>query len=862
MDKQKNQRSKQKLSLSDFNTLARQQAATQQAAVKAAAAAAAAVVPPTNFSVSNNGSTQQPQKKSGGGGGAKKKGGSGGGGGGGAKKAEKENGEQQQQTADGAVVAYKSPFSLDDELRNQVQLQEFYQIIKECIGDAHVDQIDDPIMMYILSVLMSQNSIMTRISDEHVLSLVADYLYETSDGVDGDGEEKHSKRYFRGMAQKMMDELRERNALVLSDNDEEVLQNAHGVKVLEEAVNLGKRFQDQLKKQQQMINKMTNSRSERHFGEGADERGVNLNEDIDWQEKLEKQAKDKKLKKQAKEDTLRMKEYEDYLKLRGLSETRGVFKLHNASSAVSGTRDILLENINISAGTRELLTGANLTLVIGRRYGLVGRNGIGKTTLLRNIVEREIPGIPAYLQILHIEQEVVGDDTTALQCVLKTDVERERLLAEEQRLLESTSEESGTRLAQIYERMDEIDAHSAESRAASILDGIGFTSEMQNRPTKHFSGGWRMRIAIARALFVEPDLLLLDEPTNHLDMHAVLWLENYLQTWKTTLVVVSHARSFLNSVATDIVHVNEKKLDYYRGNYDTFESTRREKLLQQSRAHEAHEKQRAHIQSFIDRFRYKAATAKMAQSRIKMLEKMDFVAAVVEDPTFSFSIPDPEPAAPPFIQAIDVTFGYTQDKILFSKLNFNLDMDSRIALVGNNGSGKTTFLNILCDELHPLEGAINRNRKIRVVKFSQHHMEQLNLQMTPLEHMHHKYPKEDDHVLRGQLGRYGLSGPLALQPMYTLSGGQKSRVVFSDVTFSRPHILLLDEPTNHLDIDTVDALINAINAFQGGVLVVSHDEHLISSIADEIWVAGNGRISPWNGNFQDYKQAILKELAF
>lgn len=370
-----------------------------------------------------------------------------------------------------------------------------------------------------------------------------------------------------------------------------------------------------------------------------------------------------------------------------------------------------------------------------------------------------------------------------------------------------------------------------------------------------------MRVALARALFVEPDLLLLDEPTNHLDLVSSLWLENYLQKWKKTLIVVSHSKSFLNAISTDIIHLHNKTLDAYKGDYFTFEKTRNEKLKQQQKAHEAQEKQRAHIQSFIDRFRYKASTAKMAQSRIKMLEKMDFIPAVVEDPTFTFEIPSPEAAPPPYMQAIDVAFGYSEDKILFKKLNFNLDMDSRIALVGNNGSGKSTFLKLLNGEVQPLDGTINRNRKIRVAKFSQHHVDQLNMQMTPLEHMKSKYPKQDEQDLRAQLGRFGLSGNLALQPIYTLSGGQKSRVSFAEITYHRPHILLMDEPTNHLDTDSVDALIQAVNAYQGGIMLISHDEYFISNVADEIWVCGNGRILPWAGTFDDYKKAIYKELS-
>jgi len=620
------------------------------------------------------------------------------------------------------------------------------------------------------------------------------------------------------------------------------------VKELAEAINLGRQLEEQQKQSEMVLEVATGSSI-------PTASSINFNEQLDWEKRMAKIRAEKQAKRDAKEREAKLAEYEEYLKRRGISNAKGIVKMHN-SEQVTGSRDVALHNISISVGNTELLTDADFVLYYGHRYGLIGRNGIGKTTLLRHFAERDLPGIPPYLQILHIEQEVVADETTALDAVLKTDVERLSLLAEEKRLLEKSGDDADERLAEIYARMDEIDAHSAEAKAASILSGLQFTYEMQNMKTKDFSGGWRMRIALARALFVEPDILLLDEPTNHLDLAAVLWLENYLSKWKKTLVVVSHARSFLNNVVTDIIHFHDRKLQYYKGDYNTFENTRKNALKLQQRTFEAQEKQRKHMQEFIDRFRYKTATAKMVQSRIKMLEKMEFVPAVVEDPTFSFVIPSPEPEAPPYLQAVGVTFGFSEHKLLFKKLDFNLDMDSRIALVGPNGAGKTTFLNVLCGELKPLEGHINVNRKIRIARFNQHHIDQLDMRLTPLEYMQTKFPDADPQALRSHLGGLGLSGNLAVQPIYTLSGGQKSRVSFAELTFKRPHLLLLDEPTNHLDIDSVDALVQALNEYKGGILVISHDEYLIKTVCDEIWVCQGGEITKFDGTFDDYKKSL------
>ncbi|KAK2461742.1 hypothetical protein APHAL10511_006205 [Amanita phalloides] len=594
--------------------------------------------------------------------------------------------------------------------------------------------------------------------------------------------------------------------------------------------------------------------------------------------KLEKQeAKLKaKIEKRARRDLYEGSKLLDaYKKQQSYEELfMKINPLEASAASKNKSKDIHLPSIDVNFGSNRILSGASLTLAYGRRYGLIGRNGVGKSTLLRHIAMREVP-IPPHITILFVEQEIIGDDTKAIDSVLKADVWRDHLLKEQTILdaklteLESedddkrshdAKEELSSRLAEVHARLADMDAESGPSRAAALLAGLGFDEADQQRPTRSFSGGWRMRLALARALFVKPALLLLDEPSNHIDLNALAWLEDYLQTWPGTLLVVSHDRAFLDSVATDIIHQHSGRLDYYKGNFTQFYSTKSERDRNLRKEYEAQMEYRKHLQAFIDRWRYNANRAAQAQMKIKILEKLPELQPPEQEETETFRFPETEKVSPPLLQLAEVTFGYTPDKLILERVNFDVSLDSRIAIVGANGAGKSTLIKLLTGELTPLSGQVNRNGRLRIGYFAQHHVDTLNPALSPVQFLASKFPGKREEEYRAHLGNFQISGMTGLQMIGTLSGGQKSRVAFSVLSSQRPHVLLLDEPTNHLDIEGLDALMLVLQKWNGGVIIISHDERFITAVAKELWVCADNTVAKFMGDVENYKNLIVNNV--
>lgn len=583
--------------------------------------------------------------------------------------------------------------------------------------------------------------------------------------------------------------------------------------------------------------------------------------------KLEKAEAKLKAKHERRNEKDSQKSSPSPLVLEEASASQASSKKENRvdSSGKNRSYDIRIENFDVSFGERCLLQGAELSLASGRRYGLIGRNGLGKTTLLKMLASRSLR-VPLHISILHVEQEVAGDDTVALQSVLESDTVREELLKEERTLNAHIA--NGTadglesvRLSEIYAKLEEIEADKAPARASVILAGLGFSAAMQQQTTKEFSGGWRMRLALARALFARPDLLLLDEPTNMLDVRAILWLENYLQTWQSTILVVSHDRNFLNAVVTDIIHLHSQRLESYRGDYENFIKTKEDRLKNQQREYEAQLQYREHIQVFIDRFRYNANRAAQVQSKLKLLEKLPELKPLVKESEAVLRFPDNfEKLSPPILQLDEVEFGYNPDQRIFNGLSVSADLESRICIVGENGAGKSTVLKLLMGELTPVNGTRYAHRNLKIGYFSQHHVDQLDLNVCSIELLLKRFPGHTEEEYRHQLGGYGITGELATRPVASLSGGQKSRVAFAQMTMPCPNFYILDEPTNHLDMETIEALGKALNKFRGGVVLVSHDERLIRMVCKELWVCEAGRVHRVDGGFDEYKDILQEQF--
>ncbi|CCU75397.1 putative ABC transporter ATP-binding protein ARB1 [Blumeria hordei DH14] len=557
-----------------------------------------------------------------------------------------------------------------------------------------------------------------------------------------------------------------------------------------------------------------------------------------------------------------VKRLADQMDKHGLSDrvTTGVL------SSLKQSRDVKITSVSLVFHGRVLITDTIMELTYGRRYGLLGENGCGKSTLLKAIDKREFP-IPEHVDIYLLNEGAPPGELGALEWVVKeAENELERLDKQAEQILEDEGPESPL-LMDLYERMETMDPSTFSTRASLILTGLGFNKKTITKKTKDMSGGWRMRVALAKALFVKPSLLLLDDPTAHLDLEACVWLEEYLKKWDRTLVLVSHSMDFLNGVCSNMIDMRHKQLIYYGGNYDSYHKTRAEQEVNQMKAYQKQQDEIVHIKKFIASAGTYANLVRQAKSRQKILDKMEadgFIQKVEEDRVFTFRFADVEKLPPPVLSFDDVTFSYSGDSKddLYRHLDLGVDMDSRTALVGPNGVGKSTLLRLMTGKLSPTGGTVSRHTHLKMGVYSQHSSEQLDLTKSALDFVRDKYSEksQDYQYWRQQLGKYGLSGDSQTALMGTLSEGQKSRIVFALLAIDGPNMLLLDEPTNGLDIPTIDSLADAINAFTGGVVVVSHDFRLLDKIAKDIMVCENQTIRRWPGTIGDYKNHLRKKM--
>ncbi len=517
---------------------------------------------------------------------------------------------------------------------------------------------------------------------------------------------------------------------------------------------------------------------------------------------------------------------------------------------------LTITDLSLRVAGRLLLDHASLSLPTGAKAGLVGRNGTGKTTLFKAITG-DLPSetgsvfIPRNTRIGQVAQEAPGTEEPLIEIVLKADLERAALLEEE------TTATDPERIAEIHIRLADIDAHSAEARAATILAGLGFDADAQQRPVSSFSGGWRMRVALAAVLFSQPDLLLLDEPTNYLDLEGALWLENYVSRYPHTVLLISHDRDLLNRAVNSIVHLDQKKLTFWRGGYDQFERQRSEQaeLLEKGRVKQ--DAARKHLQAFVDRFRAKASKARQAQSRIKALEKMKPIASMLEDNVRPFSFPEPVKAVASPIIAIDhLSVGYQPGQPILKKMTLRIDADDRIALLGANGNGKSTFAKLLSGRLKQDVGTMTVAPGLKVAIFAQHQLEDLRPEENAYEHVRRLMPEAPESKVRGRVAQFGLATEKMNTAAKDLSGGEKARLLMGLAAFDGPNLFIFDEPTNHLDIDSREALIHALNDFSGAVILISHDRHLLEATADRLWLVKDGSVAPFDGDLDDYRQIV------
>jgi ATP-binding cassette subfamily F protein 3 len=521
-----------------------------------------------------------------------------------------------------------------------------------------------------------------------------------------------------------------------------------------------------------------------------------------------------------------------------------------------------ISDLTYQIGNRTIIENGNITVMDGWRVGVIGHNGAGKSTLFKLISGELSPdgGIVSYSsdqRLGMVRQDIPETDDSLLDIVLAANTEMAKLWKD------AETETDGNKIAEIYQRLADMDAYTAPSKASMLLTGLGFTEEQLSEPFSSFSGGWRMRVALAGALFVEPEILLLDEPTNHLDLEAIMWLETYLISYRHTLLIISHDREMLNKCIDHVIHVDKKQLTLYTGNYDTFERERAMALGLQQKMHEKQEAQRAHMQSFVDRFKAQASKARQAQSRMKALDKMDIVDAVIAERAVQFTFPDPVQISSPMLSINHADVGYAEGQPILKRVHKNINNDDRIALLGANGEGKSTLMKLIADRLGVMKGDVFRSTKLKIGYFSQHQTEELDVDSTPYEEMFRLYQKKQkdgvkEHVVRAKLGAFGFSRDLADNRIGALSGGEKARLLFAFMSFDAPHLLLLDEPTNHLDIDARQALVSALNNYQGAIVIVSHDPNMVERVADRLWLVKDGAVQDFEGDLEDYRNFTIQ----
>jgi ATP-binding cassette subfamily F protein 3 len=520
-----------------------------------------------------------------------------------------------------------------------------------------------------------------------------------------------------------------------------------------------------------------------------------------------------------------------------------------------------IQNLTYRIGARTLIEDSSANIMDGWKVGLVGANGTGKTTLFK-LISGELHADAGSVSLSTrqrfgmVRQDIPDTDTPLIDMVVHAHEELSELLKA------ADTETDPYKIADIHTRLHELDAYSAPSRAAILLTGLGFKDHQLRDPFSSLSGGWRMRVALASVLFVQPDFLLLDEPTNHLDLEAIMWLENYLQNYPHTLMIISHDRELLNKCADHVLHLEKQRLTLYTGNYDTFERERAAKLGLQQKMFEKQQAQRAHMQAFIDRFKAKASKARQAQSRMKALDRMDLVEAVMTERTVKFTFPDPEKLAPPLIAIRDADVGYAEGKPVLRRIHENIDADDRIALLGANGNGKSTLMKLIAGRLSPMKGDMVRSGKLRIGYFSQHQTEELDVDSTPFQEMarmtKQKTGDYKESAVRARLGAFGFGKTLADNRIGDLSGGEKARLLFAFMSFDAPHLLLLDEPTNHLDMDSREALVQALNNYEGAVVIVSHDPAMVERVADRLWLVKDGACDDFDGDLEDYRAFTIQ----